>query len=77
MSTSDGWLACLCCPCALQFSSCWLGLVGLPGPLVFSKKGGVALMSNGVKGESAVTPVLASLAVVRGGTSAYGRNSVL
>ena len=34
-------------------------------------------MSNGVKGESAVTPVLASLAVVRGGTSAYGRNSVL
>lgn len=46
------------CPPAL------LMLAGACGsPLVFSKKGGVVLMSNGVKGGSAVTLVLASHAV--------------
>ena len=66
MITSARWLACLCGPCALQFSLCWLGLVRLPGPLVFSKKGSVVLMRNGVEGGSAVTPVLVSHAVGQG-----------
>lgn len=66
MITSARWLACLCGPCALQFSLCWLELVGLPGPLVLSKKGSMVLMSNGVEGGSAVILVLASHAVGQG-----------
>lgn len=40
--------------------------MGLPGPLVLSKKGSMVLMSNGVEGGSAVIPVLASHAVGQG-----------
>lgn len=40
--------------------------MGLPGPLVFSKKGSMVLMSNGVEGGSAVILVLASHAVGQG-----------